>query len=142
MSRRTVKFSDLLLALEYVSAGVPFEAEAYLCVETGVIHYHSELADFGEELPEDIGDSEKYIAIPHKNDLDLGRRLVLDFAEAELAADLDDVYEFFKRKGAYARFKGLLETRGKLQQWYDYEESRQKAALRQWCEESAIEIID
>ena len=110
--------------------------------ENGVFHYYSEFADFGEELPEDIGDSEKYIASPHKNDLDLGRRLVLDFAEAELAEDLDDVYAFFKRKGAYARFKGLLENRGKLQQWYDYEESRQKAALRQWCEENAIEIID
>lgn len=121
---------------------MPFEAEAYLCVETGAIHYHSEVAEFDEELPEDIGDSEKYIAIPHKNDLDLGKRTVLGFAEAELPEDLDDVYEFFRRKGAYARFKELLENRGKLQQWYDYEESRQKAALRQWCEENAIEIID
>jgi hypothetical protein len=68
----TVKFDDLLEAFEFVSADQPMENEAYLCVETGVIHYHSEFGDEEEDpLPDDIEDSAKYIAIPHKNDLDL-----------------------------------------------------------------------
>lgn len=140
MRREAVKFDDLLDAFEFVSAGQPFENEAYVCVETGVIHYHSEFGELDEGLPEDIGDSEKYVAIPHNNDLDLGQRLALAFAEAELTEDVDDVYDIFRHKGAYSRFKRLLERRGKLQQWYEYEESRKKEALRQWCEESGIQI--
>jgi hypothetical protein len=139
MNRATVKFDDLRNAFDFVSDGMLFETEAYLCVETGVIHIHSEFSDFEDELPGDVGDSEKYIAIPHKNDLDLGRRLALGFVETELTEDLDDVYGFFRHKGAYARFKGLLENRGKLQQWYEYEENRTKDALRQWCKDNEIE---
>jgi len=35
--------------------------------ETGKIYWHSGLSDLDEELPEDIDDAEKYVAIPHKN---------------------------------------------------------------------------
>jgi hypothetical protein len=31
----------------------------------------------GDDLPEDIEDSDKYISIPHKNNLDLGKALVM-----------------------------------------------------------------
>jgi hypothetical protein len=34
MEREAVKFDDLLEAFEFVSAGQPFENEAYLCIET------------------------------------------------------------------------------------------------------------
>ena len=80
------------------------------------------------------------IAIPHKNDLDLGKRLALRFADDLLPGSLDDVYDIFRHKGAYGRFKSLLENRGMLQQWYEFEEKSRKEALRQWCEESGIEI--
>ncbi len=138
----TVRFDDLLEAFEFVSAGQLLEHEAYLCVETGVVHCYSEFEDLDEALPEDVEDSERYIPIPHKNDLDLGRRLVLDFTEAELAEDLDDVRDMFKHKGAYSRFKSLLERRSKLQHWYEYEERRTKEALREWCHENDIQVQD
>lgn len=129
-----VKFDDLLDAFDFVSAGQPMEHEAYLNVDTGVIHYHSEIGDDEEPLPDDMEDSGKYIAIPHKNDLGLGRRLVLRFAAEILPDALDDVYGIFARRGAYGRFKNLLERRGALQQWYEYEEKSRKEALREWCE--------
>jgi RIO-like serine/threonine protein kinase len=66
--------------------------------------------------------------------------LVLTFAEAELTEDLEYVYEIFRRKGAYSRFKDLVERRGKLQQWYEYEENRKKEALRLWSIERGIQI--
>lgn len=140
MARVTLKFDDLLDAFEFVSAGQPMEHEAYLCVGTGVIHYHSELGDDEEPLPDDIEDSEKYIAIPHKNDLDLGKRLALRFADEFLPDVVDEVYDIFRRRGAYGRFKNLLERRGVLQQWYEYEEKSRKEALRQWCKDSGIEL--
>jgi hypothetical protein len=140
MTQQNVKLDDLLEALEFVSAGQPSESEAYLCIETGVIHYQSDFGDPNDALPEDIEDSDKYVAIPHKQDLDLGRRLVLRFAEEQLPEALDDVYEIFRRKGAYSRFKDLLERRSRLQQWYEYEENRKKEALRQWCEDHGIPV--
>jgi hypothetical protein len=90
-------------------------------------------------LPDDV-DSDRYIAVPHKNDLDLGKRLVLKFAAEFLADEYDYVRQIFSRRGAYARFKDLLDRHGKLQQWHDYEDRAKKEALREWCQDNEIEI--
>jgi hypothetical protein len=74
-----VSFSDLQLAFEFVSGGGMGENVAYLVRQSGKIYWHSEFDDNDEELPGDI-DDEKYISIPHKRELDLGKPLVLDFA--------------------------------------------------------------
>ena len=134
------KFQEVLEALEFVSAGQPMENEAYLSKDTGAIHWHSEHGDNFEELPSDIDEIGKYLAIPHKNDLGLGKRLALRFAEESVPGDFGTVREMFSHRGAYARFKGLLEERGMLNQWYEYEAAAQKAALLQWCEANGIEI--
>ena len=74
---------DILEAFEFVSFAQMDEHQAFLDKETGKVYYHSEFGDDEEELPEDI-DDEKYIAIPHKNELGLGKNLVLDFAHEYL----------------------------------------------------------
>ena len=124
-----VKFEDLLDAFEFVSAGQPMEHEAYLCIETGVIFYHSEFGDNEEPVPDDIDDAEKYLALPHKNDLDLGMRLALRFAEEYLVDVVDDVHQLFRHKGAYGRFKNLVERH-----------RSRKEKLRHWCEDNEIEV--
>jgi len=53
---------------------------------------------------------------------------------------LNRVYSIFHRKGAYSRYKDLLERKGLLDEWYEYENERQKAALKEWCRENNIEI--
>ena len=55
-----VSFRDIQDALEFVSVGDGDEHEAFLCKETGKIYYHSELDDDLDELPADIGDSDKF----------------------------------------------------------------------------------
>jgi hypothetical protein len=42
------------------------------------------------ELPDDTGDSEKFLQIPDKRELDLGKPLALDFARQFLPGDFDD----------------------------------------------------
>lgn len=140
MSRTVVNRQELELAFEFVSFGRPMEHEAYLCLDTGELHWHSEIGDNEEELPEDVDDPEKYLAIPHKNDLDLGTRLVLRFAAEQLPDAYDKVEAIFSRPGAYGRLKELLDQRGMLEQWYQYEEQAQQAALRDWCEANGIEV--
>jgi hypothetical protein len=70
-------------------------------------------------LPDDI-DHEKYIAIPDKVELDLGKPLVLDFAREFLPDDYNEVCHIFSRRGAYRRYKDLLVRRGALERWYDF----------------------
>jgi hypothetical protein len=111
-----VSFSDLQLAFEFVSGGGMGENEAYLDRESGKIYWHSEFDDNEEELPGDI-DDEKYISIPHKRELDLGKPLVLDFARELLPDDYDEVRHIFSRRGAYRRYKDLLVRRSALDLW-------------------------
>ena len=105
-----VSFSDLQCAFEFVSSGGMGENEAYLDRQSGKIYWHSEFGDDDEELPDDI-DDEKYIPIPDKRELDLGKPLVLDFAREFLSDDYDELRHIFSRRGAYRRFKDLLVRR-------------------------------
>ena len=115
------------------------EHEAYLSKETGKIYWHSEFGDNFEELPDDIDDSNKYISIPHKNDLDLGNRLAFRFVEKSLPSESGRVRTIFARRGAYARFKGFLVDRGMLKQWHEFEAEAQEKALREWCKANDLE---
>ena len=95
-----VTFSDLQLAFEFVSSGGMGENEAYLDRQSGKIYWHSEFGDNDEELPDDI-DHKKYISIPDKRELDLGKPLVLDFAREFLPDDYDEVRQIFQPKRCF-----------------------------------------
>jgi hypothetical protein len=115
------------------------ENEAYLDRQSGKIYWHSEFGDNDEELPDDI-DAEKYIAIPDKIELDLGKPLVLGFAREFLPDDYGEVCHIFSRRGAYRRYKELLVRRGALERWYDFSNKAEEAALREWCAENGIDL--
>jgi hypothetical protein len=66
--------------------------------------------------------------------------LALKFVAQALPDDFDEVARIFQRRGAYARFKNLLERRGKLAEWYAFESESQRKALRGWCEAYGIEL--
>lgn len=140
MNHKPVSYDKIRDAFDFVSFGRPSEHEAYLCLETGETHWHSDLGDDEEPLPEDIDEPAKYLSIPHKKDLDLGQRLALRFAQQHLPESYETIRAFFGRPGAYARLKDLLDARGLLQQWYDYEEAATDEALRQWCEDNGIAL--
>jgi hypothetical protein len=139
----SVKFVDLQIAFEFVSAGGLGENRAVLDTQTGRFYWHSEFADNFEEdeLPDDL-DDEKYLEIPHKNELDLGKALVLDFVRQFLPDDYDDVRDIFRRSGAYGQFKVMLTRRSALDRWHDFSAKAEEAALRAWCAENAIELVD
>jgi hypothetical protein len=135
------KLSDLESALLFVSEAMDGDSEVIVDKETGELFYRSELSDI-DEFPEDAdeNDSDKYISVPNLNDLDLGRDLVFRFVESELPLHSDKVYQFFRSKGAYARFKAFLDEIGMLQTWYTYEHAQTKQAVLQWCEENGLAV--
>jgi hypothetical protein len=96
--------------------------------------------DADEELPEDIDESDDYICLPDKRELDLGKHLALRFVLDHLPDDFRRAQSIFNRPGAYARFKDLLDHRNALDQWYDYERKATEKALRQWCADAKIDV--
>ena len=137
-----VKLDDLSMAFEFVGAGAPGENNAYISLDTGEIYWTSEMNPMDEEVPDDLETSDRYLSVPHKTDLDLGKRLALRFAARELPACYDQVAGFFHRKGAYARFKALLDSKGALDRWYAYEAESIEQALRAWCAEHGLELSE
>ena len=121
-----IKFSDIEDAFFFISMGEMYMNSAILCIKTGRIFYTSDLGD-SDELPEDIdNDPDKYIDIPHKNELNLGKVLVINFTSIHMPDNMEKVQSIFRKKGAYSRFKDLLETKGLLEKWYEFEEEQQK----------------
>ncbi len=138
----TVKYEDISAAFDFVSFAAPLEHAAYVSLETGAIYWVSELNPLEEEVPDDLGESARYVAIPHKNDLDLGSKLALRFATQELPERSTTVEDFFRHRGAYARFKELLATEGCLDKWYAFETESTERALRNWCKENDIQVVE
>jgi len=138
----TIKFEDIEFSFDFVSSAQPCMNEAYLNIHTGETYWHSEFGDNEEELPDDIDDTSKYIALPHKNDLDLGKRLALKFSYKFLPEKAEEIETIFHKKGAYSNFKNILEKSGNIQHWYDYENKAQEYALREWCKINKIKLND
>lgn len=136
----TVPLSDLLDAFDFANAGTPYENRAFIHLDTGAIHWTSAMVELEEEPPEDLETSERYLALPYKNELDLGRELALSFVDQELPGEYDRCSDFFHHKGAYRRFKDFLESRDVLEKWYAFEAQATEAALRAWCEEHGIQL--
>jgi len=138
-----VKHDDLSLAFDFVSSAAPMEHYAYVSLDTGKVYWASDFNDaLDEDIPDDLETSDHYLAVPHKNELDLGRSLVLRFVAQDLPARYDQVEGFFRRQGAYARFKDLLERDGVLERWYSFEADSVETALAQWCAENGLEILE
>jgi hypothetical protein len=137
----TVNYDDLELAFEFISSGMPTEHRAYIAVETGMIYWVSESSDLDEEVPDDLGENDRYIELPTKSDLGLGRPLALRFAKEHVPNEYERIWQFFSRRGAYARFKDLLEARGQLDAWYAFEAEHTRRAILDWCAVHEIKAI-
>jgi hypothetical protein len=139
----TVKYDDLSTAFEFVSFASPMEHRAYVSLDTGAIYWISETNPIEEdECPADLETCDRYIEIPHKNELDLGNNLALRFVEERLSDRYTDVEAFFRHRGAYARFKELLAAEGCLEEWYAFEAESTKRALREWCKANEIHLAE
>ena len=134
-----VTFADIQDAFSFVSSASYGMRSAVLRKDTGQIYYRSEAGDPDESTDEDF-EWGRCIDIPHKNDLGLGHQLVIEFVENHLPDEYQHVQRILRKRGAYGRFKDLLESKGLLQTWYDFENRREKQALRQWCNENEVEL--
>jgi hypothetical protein len=134
-----LKFEDIENAFFFVGSSSYGMNSAVLCKSTGQINYRSEMTGLDEISEEDL-DWGTCVEIPHKNDLGLGQELVFEFVDNHLPDQYHQVRQFFRRSGAYGRFKSLLETKGLLQSWFNLQNQREEQELRQWCMENEIHL--
>ena len=104
-----VSLKDILGAFEFVCAGDGGEHEAFLCKQSGKLYCHSGLCDDLDILPDDIGDSEKFLQIPDKRELDLGKPLALDFPARRLRRRST----IFQQKGRLRQIQGSIGSKGR-----------------------------
>jgi hypothetical protein len=135
------KYDDIESAFYYVSSAGYGLNSAYLDVKTAKIFYRSELTGTNELDDEDTG-ADPLIAVPHKNDLDLGQSLAFEFVEDNLPDAHEEVRSIFRKRGAYSRYKELLSSRGMLEAWYRFEQDRIEKVLRSWCEQNEVPLAD
>lgn len=143
MNKQTpVKLAELEEALQFTGAGVMFDVTAWVCRATGAVLWHSDDSDDSEPLPEDIDDAARYVPVPDKRDLGLGKPLALEFARTHLPASYEQVGAMFSHRGAYARFKDLLERHHSLDAWHQWEAEQTRKALREWCADNDLTLAD
>lgn len=139
----TISLDELIQALDWVSDFSNSENMAFVCRESGRVYMTSE-EDFGVELepdlPSDIDDVEKYAIVPTRQDLRLGKRLAVRFVQASLPERLEETYEMFAARGAYARFKDMLEREQALDAWYAFEAEAIERGLREWADSEALAV--
>lgn len=140
----SVDRADLRDAYDFVSSAGWLVNTAYVSIDTGEIYWTSmsgEL-DLDEEAPDDLEDASRYIQVPHKNDLDLGRDLLLAFIQQALPDDYASADAFLLRSHGYRRVKDLLDAHGMLERWYEFENRATDEALNAWCADNGIELVD
>ena len=137
-----ISIGDLEHAFLFASAGSELDAGAYLDRETGEFRYTGVDLDEPADAAEELADSDRYLPVPNKYDLDLGKALVFDFIETRLPDAMDEVLEQFRHRGAYPRFKAFLDDRDQLDAWYDYEHRKTLEALRDRAAGEGIELLD
>ena len=137
----SVDLDELVEAVEFVSSGALTEHRAYVAIDTGAIYWVSDSGDLDDDAPEDLEESDRYIAVPNKSDLGLGRSVALQFAEDQLPHEFQTVRRFFAGPGAYGRFKDLLAVHGQLDAWYAFEAQCAERAVLEWCESQEIKAI-
>ena len=137
----TVDATELSDAVDFASIDGSSGNEAFIELQTGKIYVRSAQAGMQDDgFPEDIDDPDQYLPVPSTRDLGLGSRVALAFAAEEMPGDYDIVSDIFRQRGAFRRFKILLDQRDKLERWYEYQEQAKEEALADWCEANGIEM--
>ena len=96
-----------------------------------------------EELEARILNDPNWLQLPDRRDLGLGSRLALQFAEEYLKpADCDSVYIFFRHRGAYSKFRALLDRLEMTDKWYQFQNDAIRNALKEWLQDNDIEFTE
>ncbi|MCG8344898.1 MAG: hypothetical protein MI685_07020 [Chlorobiales bacterium] len=134
------RYSEIKMAFDFVSSGLQGENIAYVSKEDGEIYYYSVTLGLDETRGHDVHSS-CFIAVPHRNSLDIDRELAFDFVDEHLPEHYTAVRDYFAdEETAESRFRNVLEANGLLEEWNKYREATIEKFLREWCSQRNIEL--
>ncbi|MDX9709836.1 MAG: hypothetical protein RBT64_09815 [Trichloromonas sp.] len=119
-------------AFHFISDAPLGERRALVHRPSGKVFLASLKAGF-DECPAGAESDPDYLSIPHRQELDPGKPLVLEFIRDNCPGELARVEGFFNRPGAFRNVKDLLRRRHLLDNWQIFEMQQMEALLRQWC---------
>jgi hypothetical protein len=140
VQRPVIDRDELGSLVDWVSSNAAGENAAYVEKATGRIICIGEGADDAEEVPDDIEDSALFAPVPAKHDLNLGKALVLNFADEYLRPHADEIRRIFSHAGAYSRFKTLLHRLELTDRWYAFEAEATERRLEEWATDNGFRI--
>lgn len=129
---------DLHLTVEHVTGGQVHGAAAYVDRQTGATLWAGDGME--EPLPDDIDNEERYLPVPSRKELGIGRNDALAFTEEHAPQLLDRAEAIFRRAGAFQSFKVLMHDAGLLPQWYAHQHVRLWEALEEWVGEEGLQL--
>ncbi len=136
-----VVFDQLQNAVAMAEGSAMDGLPAYVSRRTGRIFVDCSMHGEANELPDDVEDEALYVAVPGRRDLDLGTRLARDFAYRYMGEAAEEVVTIFSRRGAWSRFKDLLQRRGLRDAWHAFADAAEVEALRDWAEQNGFELV-
>mgnify|MGYP006295809395 CR=1 FL=1 len=131
--------TDLDLTFDWVHFASSHGNAAWINRKTGATFLYSEYGDNEDPEPDDL-QSDDWIAIPDKNQLDLGTRLVFRFAESLTDSQQEHIAAIFRSRGAYRRFKDYLREIDQIDNWHQYENRAEQEARLAWALANQIPI--
>lgn len=126
-------------AFHYVSNAPVGERSAVVRRSSGQVYLASVKADFDERPIGSEGDPD-YLIIPHRQELDPGKPLLIEFVRSHCPGELARVEGLFGRSGAFRNVKDHFRRLGLLESWQVFESQRIEFLLRQWCELQGLTI--
>lgn len=134
---------ELVDAFETASLASRGDIQALLDKASGKIYFHAPDDDSGcwDALPEDADNAEKYLLLPHKDELVYEKTLIFRFVGQHCPAQqVEEVEAIFRRKGAYGNYRRFLDRNGLLDHWYAFRDAHIQAAFLAWCQDNGLKF--
>ena len=131
-----VKLQDIIDAMDMTDR----YTENYLDAETGEIEYINDMVmgqDEKEEIYERLDEHGCY-QLPSSFDL-RDYDIMEDFISGMPEGVQGRMYSAIQGKGAFRRFKDMVNDMGIEQLWYEFHDDAYKRKAARWCEENGID---
>lgn len=131
-----VKLSDIIDAIEMMDQ----YSEYFLDQKTGEIEWINDMT-MGQEEKEQIYDrldEHGFYRLPTSYDI-REYDIMEDFIDGMPEAVQGRMYQAIQGKGAFRRFKDMVNDMGIEQTWYDFQNDAYKRKAIRWCEENGVE---
>ena len=135
-----MKYLEFLDAIDFVNSGHYGDNVAAYRKDTGQLLFRT--VGVEDQIgPVPVSDPD-YVFMPRKDELHLGRDIVMQFVAEYLPRERGHVDWLFRKEGAFGRFKGYLDEKGLLEKWYEFSERQEEKMLRRWCAQNGLKLED